>query len=502
MVQSHIPLLISRCLERDAKQNFLMERFQALKFISHWVETDPLTVPRVFFQSLVAIATHTAEDQIKKPVIEILRKGSIFCTSTCAWAGGLNVLIESVIDPGCADISESIVLTLLYLINEPRTRSYLRPYVDLGYLLSIFTEIGGSEKDMKKEQQSRLEVQLLLGRRAVVTLMKNWSGLIYLTADPNGLRSLVQALDQPIRPMVKRVIFDIFFDVFNINMSYDEDRTKGSLKIVNSDNLLNTYMIMVIQAFNLCGIYDVLIKIATSTENVLTEKAQQLLKKFMQLSSILLPVEPKFLSLIELASDFKSADPSLRFRASKTLRELGDCYKQTTTITPEFKKNMSDYFLKSVEFTISTPLGVPYTSQLKSIWRPLRAEMDYDLDSSGFIGLLNSTGVAESKNNTCKWDWFKILELFETHMQKPVRMKEALNVKFIKPLLKYYQPGKNKFVEEAWVLSRISITPLGARELHARKGGLLHDQEPADDEEGSHVTRSFPKRIPHVANSD
>jgi len=450
MNQHQIPLLLARCIEKDAKQTFVMERFQTLKLISHWVETDPHSVPRIFFQSLVAIATHTPEDQIKKPVIEILRKGSIFCTNLCAWSGGINVLIESIIDPGCSDISESIVLTMLYLINEPKTRSYLRPYIDLGYLLSVFTEISGNEKEMKKEVQSRLELQLYLGRRAVVTLMKNWSGLIYLTSDPNGLKSLVQALNQPVRSVVKKAIFDIFFDIFNINMSYDEDRTKGSLKSVNSDNLLNTYMIMVIQAFNLCGITDVLIKLATSTETELTEKSQQLLKKFMQLSSILLPVEPKFLSLIELASDFKTLDPSLRFRASKTLRELGDCYKQTTAITAELKKNMSAHFLKAVEFTIGTPQGVPYSTQLKSIWGPLRAELDYDLDSAQFQALLKSTNVAYFKNEESKWGWEVMLELFENNLQKPIRMKEALNTKFIKPLLKFFQPGKGKFVEKAW----------------------------------------------------
>ena len=461
MRQKGLPLMISRCVERDVKQIFLMERFQALKLISYWIETNPQSVPRIFFQSLVAIAIHVPDDQIKKPAIEILRKGSIFCTKLCAWSGGLRVLIGSIIDPVCADISESIVLTLLYLINDPRTRAYLRPYIDLSCLLSIFTESRGSEIEMRKEALAKLEMQLELGRRAIVILMKNWSGLIYLTSDSNGLKSLVQALNQSIRTIVKKAIFSIFFDIFNINMSYDEDRTKGSLKSVNSDNLLNTYMIMIIEAFNLCGIYDVLINLTVSTENELTESAQQLLKKFMQLSSILSPIEPKLLSLIEMASDFKSSDPSLRFRASKTLRELSDCYKSTTEITPELKKNMSSYFLKSVEFTIRTPQGVPYTNQLKSIWGPLRAELDYYLDSSQIIALIKSTNVPTSKNEDTKWDWKKLLELFENNLQKPIRMKEALNMVFIKPLLKFFQPAKGKFVEKPWIPENFIYAKVG-----------------------------------------
>ena len=456
-----IPLMISKCVEREVKQSYLIERFQALKLIAYWVETSPQTVPRLFFQSLVAIAGHVPDDQMKKPAIEILRKGSIFCTSLCAWSGGLSILIGSVIDPACADISESIVLTLLYLINDPRTRAYLRAYIDINRLFAIFTENRGNERDLKKESLARLETQLELGKRAIVTLMKNWSGLIYITADSNGLRSLVQALNQPTMVVVKKAIFSIFFDIFNINMSYDEDRTKGSLKSMNSDNLLNTYMIMIIEAFNLCGIYDVLIKIATSAESELTESAQQLLKKFMQLSSILLPAEPNLLSLIEMASDFKSSDPSLRFRASKTLRELGECYKNATIITPEFKKNMSNYFLRSVEFIIGTPQGVPYTTQLKSIWGPLRAELDYDLDPSQFTGLLKSTNVAAFKNDESKWNWKLLLELFENNLKKPIRMKEALNMVFIKPLMKFFQPGKDRFVDKPWTPENFLYAKVG-----------------------------------------
>ncbi len=96
--------------------------------------------------------------------------------------------------------------------------------------------------------------------------MKNWSGLIYLTSDPNGLRSLVQALDQPVHLIAKKAIFEIFFSIFNINMSYDEEKVKGNLKYFNNDNLLNTYMVMVLQAFYYCGIYEVLIKLATQSE--------------------------------------------------------------------------------------------------------------------------------------------------------------------------------------------------------------------------------------------
>ena len=469
MTKTSLPLLITRCIEREPKQTAITERFHALKLISYWVETHPQSVPLIFFQSLVAIATHTPEDQLKKQVIEILRQGAMYCTEMCAISGGLNVLIESIIDPSCAVISESIVLTTIYLINEPKTRAYLCASTELDYILSIFTDVTANFQEMKKEQQQLIEQQLQLGRKAIVAMLKTWNGLIYLTSDPNGLRSLVQALNQPVGPMVKRAIFDIFTEVFNISLGRcgDEREGEGSR---GGDSLLNTYMIMVIHAFNLCGLCDILTTIATTTDSELTERAHELLKKFTQLSSILLPAEPRFLGLIEFATDFKTPNPSRRFRAAKALRELGDSCLQVAPLGAEQRKNMSSYLLRAIEFTLSTPQGVPYATQLKGIWAPLRAELDYNTDSTQFAALLKATNVPTFRKDDNRWDWKMLLELFESNLQKPVRMKEALEIKFARPLLKYFAPAKGKFLDKPWV-QRASEC-IGARKLPFRQDWL------------------------------
>eukprot|EP00826_Nyctotherus_ovalis_P047255 TRINITY_DN5415_c0_g1_i2.p1 TRINITY_DN5415_c0_g1~~TRINITY_DN5415_c0_g1_i2.p1 ORF type:complete len:233 (-),score=54.43 TRINITY_DN5415_c0_g1_i2:25-723(-) len=198
MRKCHIPLIVIRSIERDSKQSFLAERFRALKLVSHWIETDPQSLPKGFLRSLVAIATYSPDDQIKKSAIEIIRKGAIACTEQCAWSGGIGVLIDSVIDPSCAEISESIVLTLLYLINDPYTRSFIREG-DIGRLLYIFTEVTGNDKEVRRELVEKLNAQLQLGKQALIIMMKNWSGLLFLASDMNGLKSLVQVLNQPIR---------------------------------------------------------------------------------------------------------------------------------------------------------------------------------------------------------------------------------------------------------------------------------------------------------------
>jgi len=96
--------------------------------------------------------------------------------------------------------------------------------------------------------------------------MKNWSGIIYLAADHNGLRSLVMALEQPIKEKIKNLIFSFFNDIISINMSYDEERTKRSLKYINFDNLLNIYMVMVLQAFFYTDLHNVLNRLCLSND--------------------------------------------------------------------------------------------------------------------------------------------------------------------------------------------------------------------------------------------
>ena len=113
----------------------------------------------------------------------------------------------------------------------------------------------------------------------------------------------------------KLAILDTFIDIFNIPIyiassdinSIGSSSVCLSTNIVNfNENLLNNYVALLLQAFNHCGIYEALIKLATSTEegSEINKKSKFLLKKIMYLSSYLLPEVPHFPSLIKIATDF------------------------------------------------------------------------------------------------------------------------------------------------------------------------------------------------------
>ena len=59
----------------------------------------------------------------------------------CAFSGGIKLLIDSVVDTQLADLSESIVYTLLYLMNESSHRNLINVYLDIPKIFSDFTDI-------------------------------------------------------------------------------------------------------------------------------------------------------------------------------------------------------------------------------------------------------------------------------------------------------------------------------------------------------------------------
>jgi rapamycin-insensitive companion of mTOR len=81
-------------------------------------------------------------------------------------------------------MAEPILLTLLFLVNDPIRRSFVRPSLDLQVLLSPFTN---TDVPPGGERSSRLEI----ARSMVVTMMRTWPGLFILTSDPYVNQSIL-----------------------------------------------------------------------------------------------------------------------------------------------------------------------------------------------------------------------------------------------------------------------------------------------------------------------
>lgn len=117
------------------------------------------------------------------------KKKAILDVALTVRSGGLRVLIQALID-GQQGISQVLVQSVLYVLDTPDTRCYLRPGVELETIIAPFTE---SNKGANYEERLKNSAKM------VTTLIKSWAGLFYMSANNmRAARSVVQALRMPV----------------------------------------------------------------------------------------------------------------------------------------------------------------------------------------------------------------------------------------------------------------------------------------------------------------
>ena len=224
-----------------------MERMQALKLIEKTRLIAPRTFPIAFARSLVAIANHK-EDTFRKISIEALRSLSMVNPALVASVDGFIPLLDAIIEPINPPMADSILLTILYLLNDPHTRNLVSGSIDLRVLISPFTDLDSSSRDLAEKWKA--------SRSAIVLSMRTWVGLIHLTSDHMGWATLVRMLRDPKVPMpTQEIILDMITEIFEpitqkvkkVNRTYRhqqqvwstaEEQTLTAIHLVPSDSAL------------------------------------------------------------------------------------------------------------------------------------------------------------------------------------------------------------------------------------------------------------------------
>jgi hypothetical protein len=137
-----IDLLVIISLEKEA--DFSWERMQALKIMKKILDLAPRLFPIGFARSLVAIAAEKG-DNFRRVALETLRELGIKNSGIAYEADAFRVLFDAVIDPTTSELSETILLSMLYLLNSAETRKFVRPQLDLQclvcFLLLIYFDL-------------------------------------------------------------------------------------------------------------------------------------------------------------------------------------------------------------------------------------------------------------------------------------------------------------------------------------------------------------------------
>jgi hypothetical protein len=116
MLDNDVHYLVVASLEKDGDN--AVERMQALKIMEKVHEISPELFPVAFARSLVAVANST-DDAFRKICME-----------------ALTPMMDAVVEPITQPLADAIVLTIIYLLNDPTTRSVVAHGVDLRLLVS------------------------------------------------------------------------------------------------------------------------------------------------------------------------------------------------------------------------------------------------------------------------------------------------------------------------------------------------------------------------------
>ncbi|RCH97274.1 hypothetical protein CU098_004610, partial [Rhizopus stolonifer] len=477
MMDYQIDLFSVRALARD-QEGHEPEREQTIKLIRSFIEYGGVKhIKQGIVRAIVAIAEQQ-DCRLRNIALETLAELAILDIELTVKAGGLRVLIQALID-GQPSISEILIQSVLYVLDKPDTRCYLRPGVELETIIAPFTE---SSKGANYEERLKNSAKM------VITLVKSWAGLFYMSANNmRAARSVVQALRMP-APETQKMVLDMFFDIFRVKLPKDhhgflsgrqhtvqigptanQDSPKassrggptsvlngavmtnlltaggispdayvgctqgpGATSASNSERLkmLDHHLSVIIIIFIESDILMALVDMVKSDDIYISRKATLLIGEILQLSTHLLPIlmaiqVQSLPKLFTLASNFE--DEQVRHNANTALAHIDRLTRARTRYT-----------------NISERLNSPSARTQEKV-HEVKLRIGYAIDDVHFRQLLMDTQALATKDYT-KWNWESVIELLQGPLLNPRRLEEAMrSKKFIKRLLGFYRPFKHQF---------------------------------------------------------
>ena len=468
-----VHVVLAYSLGRDCKNSTLInERTQILKWIQIWITKYPKSFPFILAQSLISICKNF-EDTLRKRGIDILSEIAAKCHEVCSRIGGFKILVDSLIDLSTDKIRyDYLINSLLNVINTPANRRSFRDVTELTRIFSIFTMAEVNKKDIDPQTLIMMNNKYMMAKQVIVAMVRHWTGLLYLASDPTGIKSLVEALGQPILEVKKIAILDLFIEIF----SQKVDDGSFSLHKSNSNSghdkykvciLVSNYMSLVLLAFIKAGLYEVWMEIILSgVGNKIKNRAKFLLKRIMQMAFKIIPNHPHLPFLIQTATDFsRVSDEYTRSSVSRVVKELSEMYvldlpnpfKRMFTkpeeeqlehyeSNEEYKESLyhsHSAFISFIEYFIHHPVGVPSPNEILSY----NSELKLLFSTSSEIKFKKRMGDTRVNNSTNfkEWEWDSILQIFESGILNDEKiLDEVLKNRFMKRLLKFYLPLNQK----------------------------------------------------------
>ncbi|CAK7216554.1 hypothetical protein SBRCBS47491_002867 [Sporothrix bragantina] len=460
--------LVVLSLIKDRKAD--VEREQALKFVRAFLDTkDGVNeLSRAVVRTIAAVAEQ-GEDRLRPICLETLAEILVRDPGLLIASGGLAVLSDALFE-GSYKAPESLTSGILFLLDAPQRRKYLRPGHELEVLFTPFTD-----------QYISTEVILKQNAKAISSALKTWSGIMTLSMyDFRAIRSLVASLALP-SASIRETVIELIYSLLRIKSpawasSFLAGRrltTYGrvaSLKTAGSkssgisyaeddsgeQNFVEHYTALLLAVFIKSNLLPHLLHLTQETDNsMLKRKSTLLIGEVLRLSSRLLP--PSWSNDLQLLPELFAA--AARFRDESHFIATGTVY-QISSVSRTLYRSSPSYWAASGDLSHNT---VDFSSLLDE--QP-KAGANLSFDEATFRQLQLESGVVNS-SNPLKWNWDVILKIIEGPLTNGKRLEEAIRAsKFVKRLMSFYRPFKYKFADMKSTKGTQKYVRVGCALLH------------------------------------
>ncbi|XP_050401999.1 rapamycin-insensitive companion of mTOR [Patella vulgata] len=469
-----LDLLIARCIDICLENE--IERIQALKLIRKLGQTAANKIPSTLLHPVIAVGNDGATewDRMLRVCLATLCEMAFQNIDTLFRCGGISTILRSILDCHLYPrLNESLTCTILYLLNHPKTRHYIKPNTDLEQLLAPFTDChfkynGETERPKVDDKENRF----IASKMALITVMRSWPGLIRLChPEGSGLQSFIGILYLPyidIRKSALEMIFDLFqlklptwtedfslalsgVDPSEMNENWklgegfvaEEGRTILPHVATTRPNLVENHTALILCAWINAGILEALVEVITSSEGALFCRAVILLGELLHLANTLLPPDCATYShclptLIAMASSFDIPLPK-RHQASLTVSYLDEFHilkKRGAIPCSLFLDQLLQHAGKFME----------YAGKHWHLRRDKLSEFYFKkIPSEDLVfQAIKDTQILVTKSYQ-SWDLDLISALLKLPDEKLMRLDDQLYIRFIRQLTVFFKPSSNLF---------------------------------------------------------
>ncbi|KAI0036452.1 Rapamycin-insensitive companion of mTOR, N-term-domain-containing protein [Vararia minispora EC-137] len=506
---------IVKSLTQDKQHT--VEKEQAIKLIRAIIEIGAqrhdteivqgaakVPLSEAVMRAFVAVAEQ-ADDPFKNICVETLAEILLIDMELVVKAGGVRVLLQTLAE-GPVEMTNLLTPIFLYVMDSPKTRSYLMPGSEMEIVLSGILDAYG-RSDSEAIQRTK-EVC-----KTIATMLRTWSGLMYFCIDDlRAIRALIDTLKIPSLE-TREIVLDMFFNLLKIKTPewyqsfisgrrltmYRKSRAPVESKEDNgatprpseSFRLTDQYIALLIMVFTKAGLLDALTSMfEESTQgSSLSRKGTLLMAEILQLANKVLPLTmaakvqliPR---VFNLASDYSDGEH----------RIVG-----TTTLSSIDSFNRNRARLQPADGTRNRPRA---NSAEDSIRRGQRLEqvkikIGLQMEDKQFQAALLESQVTLTKDHT-KWNFETLQELIEGPLLNPRRMEEAIKVsRFIRKLMSFFHPFSHRFSDIRRTKENVRWVRLGCSlliTLLASPDGIRYLS--TEDDLLRQITRSFAQLDP------